>query len=140
VERTNERHAKRTTIFVPNTVGRYPITNTGLGSLIERFGSIVADIEKGNTRDGTAKYLGKIKRPEFEAPVETVHQTLPAGSDTGLPKGGERWWCFDATTSLPVLIVAHDPDGEVEYYCHDHIQWPVRLDDDDFNPDRLWKR
>ena len=119
---------------------RYPITSTGLGSLIERYGNMVTGIEEGSAREGTAKYLGKVKRPEFETPVEAVLQTLPANADTGLPKGGERWWYFDATSGLPVLIVANDPNGEVEYYCHDHLQWPVQLDDDDFNPDRLWKK
>jgi len=119
---------------------RYPITSTGLGSLIERYGKMVAAIEKGESREGAAKYVGKVKRPEFAAEVEAVHQKLPPSADTGLPKGGERWWYFDVTSGLPVLIVANDPNGEVEYYCHDHIQWPVRLDDDDFNPDRLWKK
>ena len=115
-------------------------TKTGLGSLIERYGNMVAGIEKGDEREGTAKYLGKIKRPEFEAPVEAVQQTLAPNADPGLPKGGQRWWHFDPTSGLPVLVIANDQSGEVEYYCHDHIQWPVRLDDDDFNPDRLWRK
>jgi hypothetical protein len=119
---------------------RHPITETGLGSLIESYGRIVTTMEKGETREGTAKYLGRLKRPEFEAPVETVHQMLPPGSDPQLPKGGERWWYFDAATGLPTLVIAHDPSGEVEYYCYDHVQWPVRLDDDDFNPERLWRK
>jgi uncharacterized protein DUF1571 len=120
---------------------RYPITETGFGSLVERYGVIVANIEKGDPRDGTMKYLGRVKRPEFETKVEAVHQQgIPPNSDRRLPKGGQRWWFFDAAHGLPVLVVTHDPDGEVEYYCHDHIQWPVRLDDDDFNPDRLWRK
>ena len=63
----------------------------------------------------------------------------PAGSDALLAKGGQRWWFFDATSGLPVLRITHDATGEVEYYCHDHIQ-VIRLDDDDFNPDRLWRK
>src|SRR5207249_4194561 len=116
---------------------RYPITNTGFGSLIDGFGRLVAAVEKGETRDGTAKYLGLAKRDEFEAKVEAVHQILPANSEPGLPKGGQRWWFFDTTNGLPVLIITYDPTGEVEYYCHDHIQSPARLDDSDFNPQRL---
>jgi hypothetical protein len=27
---------------------------------------------------------------------------------------------------------------EVDYYCFDRFQFDVRLDDDDFNPDKLW--
>jgi hypothetical protein len=37
-------------------------------------------------------------------------------------------------------VIAHDPTGEVEYYCHDNILGPAHLEDDDFNPDRLWKK
>jgi hypothetical protein len=119
---------------------RYPITETGFGPLIERYGKMVAAIEKSDPREGTVKYLGLVSRPEFAAKVEGVHQVLQAKSDPQLPKGGERWWYFDAASGLPALVIAHDPSGEVEYYCHDHVQWPVRLDDDDFNPDRLWRK
>jgi len=119
---------------------RYPITETGFGPLIERYGKMVAAIDKGDSREGTVKYLGLQARPEFAGKVEGVHQTLTANSDPQLPKGGERWWYFDAVSGLPALLIAHDPGGEVEYYCHDHVQWPVRLDDDDFNPDRLWRK
>ena len=118
---------------------RYPITETGFGSLIERYGVIAANVEKGDLRDGTMKYLGLVKRPEFDAKVDAVHQIVPPNSDRLLPKGGERRWFFDASHGLPVLVVTHDPEGEVEYYCHDHIQ-RVRLDDDDFNPDHLWRK
>jgi hypothetical protein len=118
---------------------RYPITETGFGSLIERYGVIAANVEKGDMRDGPMKHLGLIKRPEFEAKVDAVHQIVPPNSDRLLSKGGQRWWFFDASHGLPVLVVTHDLEGEVEYYCHDHIQ-RVRLDDDDFNPERLWRK
>jgi hypothetical protein len=39
------------------------------------------------------------------------------------------------------LLVTRDDRGqEVEYYHYDRLQFPVRLDDADFNPDRLWKK
>ncbi len=120
---------------------RYPITETGFGSLINRFGHLVVALEQGDTRGGTLKYLGPVKRDEFTAPVEAAHQVIPAKSDPLLPTGGQRWWYFDATHGLPVLIITKDASDQiVEYYCHDRIQWPVRLDDDDFNPDRQWRK
>jgi hypothetical protein len=120
---------------------RNSITQTGLGAMIEHFGRVIAGFEKGDRREGTVRYLGLNDRPEFTGKVEVVHQALPAGgSDPLLPKGGHRWWFFDVASGLPVLRITHDLTGEVEYYCHDHIQWPVRLSDDDFNPDRLWRR
>ncbi|MCI0380709.1 MAG: DUF1571 domain-containing protein [Gemmataceae bacterium] len=119
---------------------RYPITEAGLGALIDRFGRLVTGMEKGDPREGQGKYLGPMKRPEFEHKLEAVQQTLPPKADPVLPGGGNRLWFFDPHLSLPVLVVTQDQTGrEVEYYCHDRIQFPVRLDDDDFNPDVLWK-
>lgn len=119
---------------------RYPISETGFGPLIQRFGALAAAVEKNDTRGGTAKYVGRIERPEFATPLDAVCQTLPEGSDPLLPKGGERWWFFDPHHGLPVLLVGKDSSGEVEYYCHDHIIAPACLDDDDFNPDKLWRK
>ena len=119
---------------------RHAITETGFGHIIERFGRIVAAIEKNDPREGKVEYLGKVKRPEFEQPVEAVHHVIPEKLEPLLPKGGQRWYHFDATSGLPVLTIAHDATGEVEYYCNDHIQFPVRLDDEDFNPERLGKK
>jgi hypothetical protein len=46
---------------------------------------------------------------------------------------------FDQATRMPVLILTQDETGhEVEYYCYDRIECPVKLDDDDFNPEKLW--
>ena len=120
---------------------RYPITEAGLGTSIQRFGKLVTAIEKGDKREGTTKYLGLVRRTEFDTPVEGVEQTVPADTDPLLPGGGRRFWFFDTTLGMPVLIITQDENGrEVEYYCNDRIQTPARLDDDDFNPDKLWKK
>ncbi len=118
---------------------RHPITETGLGAMIDHFGRVITAVEKGDSQAGTVKYLGRLERQEFAAPVEAAHHAIPPASDPFLPKGGQRWWFFDATSGLPVLRITHDPSGEVEYYCHDHIQ-AVRLDDQDFDADRLWRK
>jgi len=118
---------------------RYPITEAGMGGIIERFGKLVDAVERGDTRQGTIKYLGKIVRPEFSDKVAAVMQTMGPGADPLLPKGGQRLWFFDSHTHLPALVITHDDSGrEVEYYCYDRFLYPVRLDDDDFNPDKLW--
>ena len=120
---------------------RYPITDAGLESLIRRYGRLIDAVEKGDPRQGTARYLGRLKRPEFEQPVEGVLQNVPPQSDPLLPKGGQRWWYFDTAVYIPLLVITQDDASrEVEYYCHEHFQSPVRLDDDDFSPDKLWKK
>ena len=46
---------------------------------------------------------------------------------------------FDPNHRLPVLVLTYDEQAhEVEYYCYDRIQFPVKLDDEDFNPEKLW--
>lgn len=126
--------------FLVKAKSRYPITEAGLGPLIDRFGRLVAAVEKGDRSEGAAKHLGELKRPEFENKVIGVQQTLPVKSDPNLPRGGERLWFFDAALGLPVLIITHDETGrEVEYYCHDRFLIPANLSDDDFDPDLLWK-
>jgi hypothetical protein len=118
---------------------RHPITNAGLGHLVDQFGQLVAAVDRGDSRLGSVKYLGTLKRPEFATPVDGVMQMLRPGNDPLLPGGGRRLWFFDTQSHLPVLLISHDENQqEVEYYCHDRIQFPVNLDDDDFNPDKLW--
>jgi hypothetical protein len=121
---------------------RHPITEAGVGAMIDRFGLLVEAADRGATRAGTLKYLGAVRRPEFDAPVEAAMQTIAPGVESGLPRGGARWWFFDTTIRLPVLIVTHDDRGEeVEYYCYERFRLPLdRFGDDDFNPDLLWGR
>lgn len=119
---------------------RYPITEAGLGPLIARFGRLVEAIEKGDPGQGTGKYLGQVKRPEYEEALHVVLQTMPPKCDPALPRGGQRHWFFDRELHLPMLVITHDDAGrEVEYYCHDRLQSPVGLERDDFNPDVIWK-
>jgi hypothetical protein len=68
-----------------------------------------------------------------------VEQQIPPGCEPALPKGGRRWVFIDPANNLPVLLITHDDKGhEVEYYCYDLVQYPVKLDDSDFNPELLW--
>jgi Protein of unknown function (DUF1571) len=118
---------------------RHSIYEAGIGSIIERLGIALEAIERGDFRRGTLKYLGKIKRPEFEAPCDAIEQIIPLGAEPLLPKGGRRLMLMDPATRFPTLVITQDETGrEVEYYCFDRFQFPVRLDDDDFNPDKLW--
>ncbi|PWT83546.1 MAG: hypothetical protein C5B58_06360, partial [Acidobacteria bacterium] len=119
---------------------RYPITEAGLGSLIERYGRLIEAVEKGDMRQGTVKYLGLVKRDDYDKQLDGVLQTIPPASDPHLPRGGARLWFFDPTLNLPMLLITKDETNrEVEYYCHDRFMYPVNLTDDDFNPDVLWK-
>jgi hypothetical protein len=121
---------------------RHPITEAGIGSLVEHFGRLVDAADHGDPRTGQLAYLGLQSRPEFPAPLEAVQQIIPPGAESVLPHGGRRWWFFAADSHLPVLLLTHDEkDHEVEYYCYDSLQVPsAPFTDDDFNPDRLWPK
>jgi hypothetical protein len=120
---------------------RHPITEAGIGATIDRLGRSLEAMERGDKRHGTVAYLGMQNRPEFSAPVEAIEDTIPPGVETDLPRGGRRLTFFDRDSHLPVLIVARDDRGqEVEYYRYDRFQLSVRLDNDDFDPDKMWKK
>jgi hypothetical protein len=119
---------------------RHSIEEAGIGVLIERMGALLDALDRGDHRSGSVRYLGTVKRPEFEADCEASEHTLPPGADPTLPRGGRRLCWFDPVTKFPVLLITYDDGGhEVEFYCYDRFEFPVRLDDDDFNPDKLWQ-
>jgi hypothetical protein len=116
-----------------------PITEAGIGASINRLGGILDALARGENSRGTLADLGVQTRPDYETPLALVEQTVPHGVDPALPRGGRRLYGFDTQNHLPVLVVTQDDKGqEVEYYRYDRLQYPVRLDDDDFDPDKLW--
>jgi hypothetical protein len=121
------------------SASRRSIYDTGFGTVINRLGVAIEALEKGDRRVGTVRYLGLMKRPEFETPCEAIEQIIPPGVEPLLARGGKRLTLFDSTTKFPTLLSTQDETGhEVEYYCFDRLQYPVRLDDQDFDPDKLW--
>ncbi|MGE3805621.1 MAG: DUF1571 domain-containing protein [Gemmataceae bacterium] len=126
-------------IFV-RSASRHSINDAGFGYLVEAFGRAVRRVETNPKTASTMKYLGLLKRPEFDEPGDAVEQVIQPGEEALLPKGGTRLWLFDTDSHLPVLTITSDNTGhQVEYYCYDRLQWPVKLDNEDFNPDLLWR-
>lgn len=119
----------------------YPITEAGLGAATLRFAMLMEAIDRGQSNAGTARYLGLQNRPEFSRPVEAVEQTLPAGLEPFLSRGGTRFYFFDEALGVPTVIYTLDHNKqEVEYYHFDRLQTPVNLDDNDFDPAVLWRK
>jgi hypothetical protein len=126
--------------FIVRSSSPYPITEAGLGRLIERYGRLLAAVD--NKQEGAAaKYLGPTQRPEYAGALECVELQLPANFAPEVPQGGKRVVFFDPTTKFLVVTATYDLTGqEVSYACFDRLQLGVRLDDDDFNPDKLWEK
>jgi hypothetical protein len=119
---------------------RHSITEAGIGFLIDGFGTLVEAAARDGA-PGTLTYLGESRQPELANPGEAVEQIVPPRKDPLLPNGGHRLWLFDHGNHLPVMVKTYDERKQlVEYYCFDRLQYPVKLDDNDFNPDKLWGR
>jgi hypothetical protein len=104
------------------TRNRHALTQLGIGPLIKQFGEALTSAEKNADAAAKLKDLGVLKRPEFGEPVHAVLQHIPARTEPLLPRGGQRFWFFDTTRHLPVLVITHDHLGmEVEYYCFEEI-------------------
>jgi hypothetical protein len=117
---------------------RYPVGETGIAGLIERFGHLIDAIDRNDPKLGVVKNVGKVKRPEFEAELDAVIHLIPPGFDSGLPKGGQRLWFFDSVSRFPLLVIAHDAQGqEAEYYLFSSILFPGVIRETDFNPANL---
>lgn len=120
------------------SASKYPITEAGLCQSVARFHRLLEDARRGEP-GLTCKYLGAVPRPESATPLEMVELTLPPNREPEAPQGGRRLLGFDAVTKWPVLSITYDPDGrEIDYYFFDRFQLNVKLDDDDFNADKMW--
>jgi hypothetical protein len=68
-----------------------------------------------------------------------VELTFPPNREPEAPQGGKRLLGFDPAMKWPVFSNTFDQNGrEIDYYVFDRFQLNVKLDDDDFNPDKLW--
>src|SRR5262249_45857579 len=124
--------------FLIRRSSRHPVTEAGVCSIVEKYATAVAAAEKGR---GGLRYVGLTKRPDFDEGVslESVEQEMAPGADPNLPRGGRCQLYFNTATHLPVLAIPKDERGqEVEYYRFDRFQARVKLDDDDFNPVKLF--
>lgn len=118
---------------------RHPISDAGIGHCVESLTAQLDAQERGDRRQGTITALAPQRRPEYPKPVETLERTIPPGVEPELPHGGRRLIYFDPDWQLPLLVATYDDKGhEVEYYRYDRLMTPANLDDDDFNPDKLW--
>jgi hypothetical protein len=117
----------------------HPITDAGICRCVESLAALLDAQERGDRRQGTLTVLPPQRRPEYPQPVETLERLIPPSIEPDLPRGGRRLFYFDHDWQLPMLVLTYDDKGnEIEYYHYDRMITPVRLDDDDFNPDKLW--
>lgn len=121
------------------SASRHPITDAGICHCVHSLSELLALQDRGDRRHGTLMAIAPQRRPEYPQPVETLECILPPGAEPELPRGGRRLICFDPDCQLPTLVVTYDDKGnEVEYYRYDRLITPANLDDDDFNPDKVW--
>ena len=121
------------------SASRHPITEAGIGASVDRLAVLLDAQDRGDRRRGVLTVTDPQNRVEYPRPVEGIEQVIPAGAEPELPRGGRRLYCFDPETNLPLLVTTRNDQGqEVEYYRYDRLITPVKLDADDFNPDKVW--
>jgi len=118
-----------------------PITESGIGALLDRVGRVLDACERGDYSHGRISLLGVRQRSDYGEPLVMVEQNVPAGSDPDVPQGGRREIGFHPQLQLPVLATLFNERGqEVDYYRFDRLQLDIRLDDSDFDPARMGRR
>jgi hypothetical protein len=121
------------------SASRHPITEAGIGASIDRLIALLGAQDRGDRSHGVLTALEPQNRPEYPQPVEAIEHVIPPGVEPELPRGGRRLYCFDPDSHLPLLVITRNDQGqEVEFYRYDRLQTPVKLDADDFNPDKVW--
>jgi hypothetical protein len=125
------------------SASRHPITEAGIGNLVEQFGRLL-EYEQRSAQRGTpaglVNYLGAFQRPEFANRLDTVVQVVPPKFESALPRGGRRYWFFEPNLHLPVLIITQDDKNhEVEYYSYEDLQTSVAISPEDSDPDQMGK-
>jgi hypothetical protein len=117
----------------------HPITELGIGAALDRIGRVQAALGRGDRGLGELAAVGPRRLREFAERAYGIEHRIPPGADPAVPAGGRRTYWLDPDSGLPTLVVTLDAEGgEVEYYRYDRLQLAVRLDDEDFDPDRLW--
>jgi hypothetical protein len=128
----------RDSILVKAASPNHDVTDAGLTYNLKDLGQLYQAARDPGS-GVSVRYLGGVNRPEYPYPLEGVEIKLPPGRDPDMPRGGRREIYYDPKTHLPVVYLAFDESGrEQNYNCYDRIQTDFKLDDDDFNPDKLW--
>jgi hypothetical protein len=122
---------------------RYHIREAGMSGVIDRMALSIASAAKPGPKAIRIQYLGQVKRAEFTTVLEAIEERIPPGGDSLLPEGGLRTTFFDAEATspsfgLPVLLTTFNARGKPEeYYAFDRFMINSKLDDKDFDPNRV---
>jgi hypothetical protein len=127
--------------FLVKTANRHPITDAGMGAIIDRLNRILEANQRGDNHLGKITGQGVKPHADWGGPLEGLEIILPPGADDDVPNGGRSLVYFDPVSHLPVITSLRDEhDFELDYNRFDRLQLNVKLDDADFNPDVVWKR
>lgn len=128
----------RDSMLVKAANPNHDVADAGLSYNLRDLGELYSQSKNPST-GVQAKTLAPIARPESPKPMPGTEIVIPAGLDPDLPRGGKRVIYYCPESKLPVVYFCYDELGrEQNFNAYDRLQLNLRLDDDDFNPDRLW--
>ncbi len=106
---------------------RHPVTRIGLGLLSRRLTDQFAEAKKAGTLESAlvgARELAGRKTWLIKRKLDT---------------GGARYWPIDRELGLPIRVATYDKDEQlIEQYTYKNLKLDAELDDDDFDPKKLW--
>jgi len=106
---------------------RHPITEAGIGHIIERLYEQFHQAHSQNSL--RARYLGA--EPYLGRPTFKIMRVLE--------DGGFRYWNIDTELLLPIRVITYDCRHQLqETYTFKDLRVNVGLTDDDFDPQLLW--
>jgi len=128
----------RDSMLVKAANPHHDITQAGMAHNIRDLCDIYSAAKNPNS-GVSARMLGPTQRPEAKEPMIGVEIKLPPGRDLDLPRGGSRHIFYCPQSKLPILYVSFDELGrDFNYHLFDRLQLDLKLDDEDFDPDKLW--
>ncbi len=128
----------RDSMLVKAANPNHDITDAGLSYNIRDISELLAAAHNPGT-GVTARAIPAVKRPEYPQPLAALEIGIPVGRDPDLPRGGKRHIMYDPATNLPVVyLLFDDVNREQNSNVFDRLQLDLKLDDDYFNPDKLW--
>jgi hypothetical protein len=119
----------------------HPITELGIGPAIGMIGAALAGQKRGDPRAGKLAVVGPEFRAEFGRAARGIEHRLPPAADPVLPLGGPADLLARPGHGPADADRGRGPPGPRDgVYLYDRLELSVHLDDEDFDPDRLWGR
>jgi hypothetical protein len=114
-------------------ISRHPITEAGFDTILANLRTTIDENKAGDRSHGQISYAGSEQPEQLDHPCHKIVRVTATG---------ETWQVFiDPVSSLPVMVQANEPGGELlerYFFRNVHPDPPELASADAFDPDRRW--